>query len=172
MLALLAITASPLLLDLVFSPSEIRQAGTPPLQVYRLAAADEQYRIAFQLAIRHPSKVNAMAAAVAANNIGAVAYERHQLDSAEVWFRRALLLDPRHEDALGNLASVLLIRATVQQSADLAIEALALYERALTIAPNRPATLRNAATALELLGRPEQARLGRARADWLDGAVP
>ena len=112
--------------------------------------------------------------AMAVSNIGAVAYESGQLDSAEVWFRLALTINPQHEEALANLGSVCYRRAMAAgvvrdwpTATGLALEALDYYEQALRIAPNRPTTLRNVALVFTAVGRQDRAALAQALADRL-----
>lgn len=164
-----ALASSPL--DLVLTPHQARQVGMSGLETYRLQAAEEQYRIAYSLAVRAQ---NSTIAAVAASNVGAVAFERSQLDSAETWFRLALQIDNRHEEALANLGSVYYRRAMAAgDSGDwptanhLAFETLDYYEQALRMKPNRPTTLRNVAMVFIALGRPDRAALAQALADRL-----
>lgn len=152
-------------LDLVLEPLQVRQAGMTGLYTYQLEQAEAQFREGYRLAIRER---NVTIAAIAATDVGAVAYERSQLDSAEAWFRLALQIDPRQEEALANLGSVVYRRAVAAGSAKLAAQALDLYRQSLELQPNRPAVLRNAAIVLEALGRPDQARAGRELAARLE----
>lgn len=107
----------------------------------------------------------------AVNNLGAIAFSRHDIDAAERAYRRALDLSPTYADALINLGSVYHERgrrtAGLQERHHLVTRAMEYYRRALDLQPNHPQGYANLAMAYYDLGELTRARDIFARAHRL-----
>jgi tetratricopeptide (TPR) repeat protein len=102
---------------------------------------------------------------MAQNDLGAVLYEKGQVDEAMVLFRRALAIRPDYAEAQNNLGSALVKKGQVQ-------EGIRRFRRAVALRPDFAEAYRNLGNTLLTAGQADEAILECRKAAFLQPEFP